>query len=105
MIGWIVLALSLGAFWIAFTTESVVLLTVALIVGAVLLLVGFVMLLQARVGDTQRTQSLRETTLLVQARPKAPQPTSRSQTQAQSDASDARPTGIRTDSLRPPDAR
>jgi hypothetical protein len=42
MIGWIVLALSLGAFWIAFTTESVVLLTVALIVGAVLLLVGFV---------------------------------------------------------------
>lgn len=72
MLPWIFLLLSVGAWWIVFTTRSMVELAFALIAALVFLLLGFFGLLAARVGHVTRTQSAREKALLLTTRPKPP---------------------------------
>jgi hypothetical protein len=67
---WIFLLMSAGAWWIVFTTRSMVELALALIAALVFLLLGFYGLLSARVGHVTRTQSAREKALLLTIRPK-----------------------------------
>jgi hypothetical protein len=70
MLPWIFLLLSAGAWWIVFTTRSMVELALALIAALAFLLLGFYGLLAARVGHVTRTQSAREKALLLTTRPK-----------------------------------
>lgn len=69
MLPWIFLLLSLGAWWIVFTTRSMVELALALLAALVFLLLGFFGLLSARVGHVARTQAAREKALLLTTRP------------------------------------
>jgi len=71
MLSWIFLLLSVGAWWIVFTTRSMVELALALTAALVFLLLGFYGLLTSRVGHVTRTQSAREKALLLTTRPKA----------------------------------
>lgn len=69
MLPWIFLLLSVGAWWIVFTTRSMAALAIALVAALAFLLLGFFGLLSARVGHMTRTQAAREKALLLTTRP------------------------------------
>lgn len=70
MLAWIFLLLSGLAWWVVFTTHSVLELTLALAAAVIFLMLGFFGLLAARVGQVTRTQGSREKALLLSTRPR-----------------------------------
>jgi hypothetical protein len=70
MLAWIFLLLSGLAWWVVFTTHSVLELTLALAAAVIFLVLGFFGLLSARVGQVTRTQGSREKALLLSTRPR-----------------------------------
>ena len=72
MLPWIFLLFSLLAWWVVFTTASMLELGLALAAAVVFLVLGFFGLLAARVGAVTQTQRAREKALLLASRPKPP---------------------------------